>query len=300
MKNIKNLSLSDFVGRTLHTENFNDELVIAKIDGHQSLMRDNHLFPLRLNAHSVVLVCQGEMTIELDYQSYTLHKNDLLEVVVEDIVEGITMSSDFIGYHIMYTIDLMMSLLLNLSPRSPYDMGRLKRIHPRRELTELQMQQMLGIVEQIRYYIANDDHIFRSAVIRNELFTFILELDNQAWQRYGYEQSWQSSSGIDELKFRFIRLMVDNCRHHRDVAFYAEQLCITPDYLSRVMRGFSGKSASDWISHAVIVEAKFLLHNSELTVQQIAEIMNFSDQSSFGKFFKRHTGKSPTAYFHAL
>ena len=91
-------------------------------------------------------------------------------------------------------------------------------------------------------------------------------------------------------------LLLENCRKHRDVNFYAQKLCITADYLSKLVREYDGQSALKWISNAVITEAKILLRQPDYSIYQIALELNFPDQSTFGKFFKRNTGMTPVQY----
>ena len=75
--------------------------------------------------------------------------------------------------------------------------------------------------------------------------------------------------------------------------FYANLLCITPKYLSSVIHEVSGKYATEWIDEYVIFEAKALLKNYNITIKEICQKMNFSTQSMFAKYFKKHTGQTP-------
>lgn len=99
-----------------------------------------------------------------------------------------------------------------------------------------------------------------------------------------------------ELFAEFFRLLTNNYRRERSVAYYAEQICLTPRYLSRVTKEVSGRSAAEWIDYFVIAEMKYLLRYTNRSVQQIAYDMNFPNQSFFGKYFKNHAGCSPTTY----
>ena len=85
-------------------------------------------------------------------------------------------------------------------------------------------------------------------------------------------------------------------KQERNVSFYAKQLNITPKYLSSVVKEVSGKTAARWIDESVILEAKTLLKYSGMSIQEIAYHLNFSTQSFFGKYFKQHTGTSPSRY----
>ena len=80
------------------------------------------------------------------------------------------------------------------------------------------------------------------------------------------------------------------------MSFYARQLNITPKYLSSVVKEVSGKTAAKWIDESVILEAKSLLKYSGMSIQEIAYCLNFPNQSFFGKYFRSHTGMTPSAY----
>lgn len=94
----------------------------------------------------------------------------------------------------------------------------------------------------------------------------------------------------------FIKLVHLHFAQERTVSFYAGKLFISPKYLSLLVKEATGRSAAQWIDHHVVVEAKNLLRYSGKNIQQIAYSLNFSNQSSFGKYFKHLTGMSPTEY----
>lgn len=94
----------------------------------------------------------------------------------------------------------------------------------------------------------------------------------------------------------FLRLVRDNHRRERSLAYYADHMYISPKYLSLVIKQSTGRSAAEWIDHYVLQEAKNLLRFSGKNVQQIAYELNFANQSSFGKYFKHLTGMSPTQF----
>ncbi len=94
----------------------------------------------------------------------------------------------------------------------------------------------------------------------------------------------------------FLRLVRDNHRRERSLTFYADRMYISPKYLSFIIKQSTGRSAAEWIDHYVLQEAKNLLRFSGKNVQQIAYELNFANQSSFGKYFKRLTGMSPTRF----
>lgn len=108
--------------------------------------------------------------------------------------------------------------------------------------------------------------------------------------------SFVANSNNDIMAARFISLVNDNYRSQHRLEFYANQMCITPKYLSAIIKTVTGHTAGQWICIFLIGEAQNLLTNSTLSVAEIADKLGFTNQSFFGKFFKHHTGKSPLAY----
>ena len=100
----------------------------------------------------------------------------------------------------------------------------------------------------------------------------------------------------DELYGQFTDLVRRHFRTCRDVNYYAERLCITVKYLSQVVKEQTGRPASEVIEQYVITECKALLSSTTMSIQQIADTLNFPSQSVFGKYFKRTTGMSPREY----
>lgn len=103
-----------------------------------------------------------------------------------------------------------------------------------------------------------------------------------------------------EIFNKFIAYVKRYCPTEQCVGFYADKLCLTPKYLSKTIKDISGKTAGSWIDEFVLLEAKILLEHTNLTIQEVSVRMNFADQSSFGKFFKKKVGLSPKLYARKL
>ena len=95
---------------------------------------------------------------------------------------------------------------------------------------------------------------------------------------------------------RFIHLVNEHHLKEHYLAFYAQELEITPKYLSKLVREVTGRSAPDWIDSYLVLEAKNMLKFSDLAIKEIVFRLHFPDQSSFYKFFKLHTGMIPSEY----
>ena len=95
---------------------------------------------------------------------------------------------------------------------------------------------------------------------------------------------------------QFMQLVTEYHTKYRNVGFYADKLCLTPKYLSKLVKMTSGRSAPDWIDAYVILEAKNLLKYSNISIKEIVFRLNFPNQSVFYKFFKMRTGMTPSEY----
>lgn len=104
----------------------------------------------------------------------------------------------------------------------------------------------------------------------------------------------------NEILRNFIILLGEHCKHERKLSFYADRLFVSSKYLSVLIQKASGRTARQWIIDFVIAESKRLLQNSQLTILEVCYEMNFPNQSFFTKFFRKHTGQTPTEYKNLL
>lgn len=138
---------------------------------------------------------------------------------------------------------------------------------------------------------ANDKNPFRMQIIENLISIFyfggVSSLDNSIESNLKYN---------NHIVANFLELVQQHYREQRLIQFYANKLCITPKYLSKLVKEHTGRAAADWIEQHVILEARAMLQSSDMSIQQIATSLNFPNQSFFGKYFKRATGVSPKQY----
>ena len=138
---------------------------------------------------------------------------------------------------------------------------------------------------------ANDKNPFRMQIIENLISVFyyggVSSLDNSIESNLKYN---------NHIVANFLELVQHHYREQRLIQFYASKLCITPKYLSKLVKEHTGRAAADWIEQHVILEARAMLQSSDMSIQQIATSLNFPNQSFFGQYFKRATGVSPKQY----
>lgn len=100
----------------------------------------------------------------------------------------------------------------------------------------------------------------------------------------------------DAIFNQFLISVYEHCHRERTVQFYADEQHLSPYYFSTIIRGKSGKSALQWIENVTMTYARQYLNDSAMSIKQIAEHLNFPDQSTFGRYFKHREGCSPSEY----
>ena len=95
---------------------------------------------------------------------------------------------------------------------------------------------------------------------------------------------------------QFIKLAINNHASEHLVGYYADKMCVTPKYLSKIVKEASGRSVPEWLNELLILDAKNMLRHTDMTIKEISAKLNFPSQSFFFRFFKNHTGQTPTQY----
>lgn len=278
-------------------DSFLDEILVADLDGETDENRNETMedfVPIRLNALVIVLVLKGTSKIEIDYIPYTLGANSFVTIMPTHIIQPVYVSPDFKGRMIVASKSFLQDCFPERRDPSMVHYMQIKK-NPCAQFEPDEIKHLDRYILQLREKIKLRTHFFQKQVLQNSFMAFFLELADISVGKEDFIAP-SALSRKEELFERFLQLLFKNCKEQHSVTFYAEALCITPQYLSLVLKEISGKSANKWIDDALIVEAKIMLKTPKVTVQQVADMLYFSDQSTFGKFFKKHMGISPAQY----
>ena len=258
-------------------------------------------FPVLTDLVFHIAVRSGIMEIEVDGVKYrcTPEENNLVDVKPMNTVSFIRLSTDFSGSMLALSRMFIESSLRGRKQIKPGEILALK-INTAVTLSEEDMQSVLKYFQITREnsgYVGNgklDMAIFCYAALL--LHLNIIRIVYGKIKESGVDTSGGNAARLME---RFLQLLEENAAREHAVHFYAERLCITPHYLSIISNRFTGRSAGKLITEELMSKAYTYLRSPDYTIQEIADRLNFSDQSSFGKFFRKHSGTSPAAYRRA-
>ena len=99
-----------------------------------------------------------------------------------------------------------------------------------------------------------------------------------------------------EVYMKLLHLIQKHYMSERGVKFYAEKLCLSPKYLSTIVKELSGFTVQQLVFQAITKQAIFYLKNTEKSIKEISDLLHFANASDFGTFFKKQTGLSPKHY----
>lgn len=297
MENLPLIKFAELNKGIIIRDSFQDIFLIADIDGHSELDDQDvqdHTMPMRLDALLMVLVLEGSSEIALDYVPYTIGANSFTIIMPTHTIQLNRVSKGFKGKLLVISREFLDEC--NTAKRSPSMANYMQlRKNPCTTFEPQETELVDNYIELLRSKIKNRTHFFQKEVMQNAFVGFLLEIANIFMGKKD-GLLMPALSRKEELFEQFLQLLFEHCKEQHVVTFYAEKLFITPQYLSLILKELTGKSANKWIDDALIVEAKILLKAPQATVQQVADMLHFSDQSTFGKFFKKHMGISPMEY----
>lgn len=265
-----------------------DDLVITTLTADRNTTAD---YPTAIDGFAAIIMMAGEATVSIDMQDYLVRPDTIVFFNPDSIIRTIKCSSDAAAYLLAFSKSFVNEIQIDLATSLPVYMrfGKAPVLKVRRE----DVDEIRQLFQLIKTMLRSDKEHYRHEIIRT-LFTTAFYIITEINRR---EQPGEHKQGRSEVLFdAFMSLLQQYNKRERNVGFYARQLNITPKYLSSVVKEVSGKTAARWIDESVILEAKTLLKYSGMSIQEIAYHLNFSTQSFFGKYFKQHTGTSPSRY----
>lgn len=247
----------------------------------------------RMDGGAILICTEGCAKIAINTQSYTLTRG--CEVILLDDVSLFIMggSNDFRMTMFLYSKEMASQATYKFAPQFFSYLIQ----HPLYRHPEGGEETLLAYMKILRD-MQSDTHNRYHVLIATNLLRSILLNAYDKIQRFGDGQSGLAGSRKEEIYNRFMDLVIEHARTHREVAYYADKLCISTKYLAEVAKAVAKETPKQSIDAFIVSEIKLMLTFTDMSVQQIANYLHFPDQSYLGRFFKHHTGMSPSTYKH--
>lgn len=297
MKNMSNNELIEWLrdhiseDGSIETASYADQLTIIHLKGQTCQLPDSWG---HANCHISLQLYSGELRLMANSLRVGFESPALIDFIMGYDWKNMDLLNDFQAYILLSKHEFFMNSTARLRSKiadlmlhfaeHPFVQLERERVCRLKQLTELLFSSLNDIsnplqTEQIQMLLCATECELWNAISLKE-HNSINEKDFQEKDRVA----------------QFFYLMHSYCREQHEVRWYASQLCCSPDALSASLKRFYGKNASMLLNERLIAEAKVLLQKPECSIQDVADMLCFSDQSAFGKFFKRHCNMSPMQY----
>ena len=260
---------------------------ISIIDNPSFDILPNH--PYRSPLVVAVYCQQGSGQGRINAKTYNLEPGGFFIILPGQITEMVDVSEDFRAIYVLMSEHFTESLSIG----NTFDLRNIVTENPYTLLEERAQQAFEGYLTMCMNIMPIEEHPHRLEVLRLITRAFFLGM---GYFLHDQHRGNRGQTRQADITSEFIRMVEDNYRTNRDLAFYAEKMGLTAKYLSTVVKASSGKSAVEWIEKYVTLDAITQLTSTDRTVKQIAYGLNFPSQSFFGKYFARVVGMSPQAY----
>lgn len=287
-------SIKDLV-RIPHDEapaNYKDQIAILKAVLYG---RDTMSSLFGIDAFAIGYTTQGYSLFEFNNETHRLEPGKVFILAPTHTCRLIKCSEDFrIRLLLLDSNGHNLSVHLNYLVKS--ERWIQTYFYPVLELNEKELKVMNTCLDRIEEQINRPDCPNRTAILRLAVTWHHVELDNIMQEHM--DQVTDNNKPLTRqqtLARQLYRLIVNNYRKEHLVKFYSEQMCLTPQYLNQITTCIFGKTVSAIISGLLFSTARSMILSSEMSLQEIADELNFADQASFSKFIKKTAGVSPNA-----
>lgn len=272
-----------------------DDLILV-IDDMEQFLHDKSNSDLHI-VNSMMLFChKGTLSMTFNGHDIEMHSSTMLFALPKSIISNIKASKDFKGSMLLLPPERIKQFLL-MGKQVWYNLKFLYET-PVIKLTDEEVA-VLKNFKAVSAYVQSLHHktIYQEELNSSMFQSFILLINNFIFTREPQED--RSMEGLDSSSFlfhRFMELINKNNGRLHTVAYFADQLNVTPKYLSQVVKQICGITPLKFIHYSTIREIKHQLRYTDHSIKEISATMGFPNISFFGKFFKNNVGVSPLQY----
>jgi YesN/AraC family two-component response regulator len=285
---ITELDLQD-VPQVYHNLKYNDgEIYFAdNITSIPGLMKQ-----FKVNFIAYVMVTEGRLTVDMNNVTYQLEKNCSLFVDRKVVINNIKHTENFSCIICAMSTDIGFAFFNKSLLQSIMHI----MANPVIKLEQNEVDLMMKYYDLLVFKMDHQEMNYGRETVRDIIRCFAYDLLSNINLHLNQDSGDEMLRQGDRIFRRFMLLLADNTNVNRSVKSYADELCVSPKYLTSVCRKHSDYTTSELIATAVISRIKQLLLYSDMSIKEVAGEMGFDNLSFFGKYVKKHLGLSPNHY----
>ncbi|WP_029902177.1 AraC family transcriptional regulator [Prevotella sp. 10(H)] len=254
-------------------------------------------FPVVIDGIVFAICISGKAKIKINFKEYDMGKNTILTILPNYVLEITEQDEDTMTEFLIFSPDF----LTEMPSTTNFDISMSIIQCPCLTLSDEEIAKLLEFHSFIVAQYKRKDHPFRIQMAKGLLYALLTEVGAIYYNKLKVpemekDMKSEANSYQKEQVFSFFKLLLHHHKNEKTLQFYADKMCLTPKYLSTIIKERTGRTAFSWINEILITSTKYLLKTTDMTILQISEELNFPNASFFGRFFKKHTGMTPVQY----
>lgn len=241
-----------------------------------------------LPAWIIVYCLSGESQLTLNFRTFGFRKG-MTAIIAPDMFPAFSMETkDFNTFYCLMDREFAEKTFYDV-PRSFYDIIYEGPLSPAGRAAD-SWKEIISVIYD------DKDNPYWQNIISSLLHGFALDYYNKWRQQHGNIHIKNERTPAEAICIKFYDLIFDHFKEQRSTAFYAGELCVTPNYLAMVTRQICHETPKEAIDRQVTLEIKYMLRNTGATAEQIADHLHFTDSSYLCRYFRRQTGMFMSQY----
>lgn len=236
----------------------------------------------------LLFIRKGMAHLEINFIQYELKEGTIITIVPKSTIKCIDCSEDFRCSFLSFDREFAIEAI----PRPEPAYMDFIRSYPSGAIPEHRIESTHAGIVNIEYFLYHNEGKHRMQIVKNIVQAMLLELYDVLKAKF-LENKPKTINRQNELFMQFIHLVYQYGDKQREVAFFADKLCITTRYLASIVRNIAHETAKDIIDRHCVQEIKTLLRTTNQSIQSISMELEFPDQSFFTRYFKKVTGMTP-------
>ena len=248
----------------------------------------------RYSANAISIITKGKAKLRINNNQYDIEKNDLIFLSpdcltnISEITEGLQFVSITFSHVYLKQQNFNTSLIDSLF-QSLLSCRHIVR------LDEKSKKHLLYLIDIIHHLNSEEKMCKITSELSSRYFNILL-FEILIHLKTSTVFSSKSTSHQMSLYNRFLTLLNIHGKVLRNIKFYSDKLDVGTVYLSKVVKAVCGRTSTDLIEDRILDHARNLLIQTDFSIAKIADELYFSDQSAFGKFFKRKVKMTPNEF----
>ncbi len=247
------------------------------------------ILPSREESHTIIFVTEGSYKTKIGFKEYTIKPDQIVILQAGAVFSTPEISTKVKGFACHFHSDILIGKFGNHTLLTEFEFLNIGN-HPIINVKGDSKTAILNLLERLCYEFKSDDRP-NPTIVHSYLYTLLAELQQLFGRNHPIDQS-----AAFQITSQFRKLAYRNVQKNLKVADFAEMMNISPNHLNKSVKNITSKSASEVNDEIKLIEIKFLLYQSGLSIREISYEMGYLDASYFTRFFKKHTNISPTEF----